>query len=645
MTGRIAIDDIRPVINCGSYPAKGAVGEVIPIFALVWREGHDAVGATCVVTDPHGHETAIPMVAREEEPDKFNALFVPDRMGMWSFRIEGWDHPMQSWRHNVEAKLDAGQSEQEMANDIEIGALLCTEAGLTDVVTLLHSDAPLADKIHTAMQETKKAPPLRHFLTRTSEFRIFVERRKALVSSWYEIFPRSTGGVDGNGKPIHGTFATTADELPRIKEMGFDTVYLPPIHPIGKINRKGKDNTLIAEPDDVGSPWAIGSDEGGHEAVHPALGTVEDFEALVKRAEDLGMEIAIDLALQCAPDHPWAKEHPEFFTILPDNTIAFAENPPKKYQDIYPLNFDNARKTIYNKILELVLLWIRRGVKTFRVDNPHTKPANFWHWLISEIHAEHPDVIFLAEAFTRPPRLYGLSKVGFSQSYNYFTWKTTKRELTEFATEISSMADVSRANLFTNTPDILHASLQYGGRAMFAIRATLAATMSPVWGIYSGFELFEHEAVAPGSEEYKHSEKYELRPRDFSQDNLSDYIGLLNLIRRKNPALEQLRFIHFHELTNDQMLAYSKVDPETGNVLLIVVNLDSHYAQSGMLTLDMDALGLDESATFPVHDLISGEDYEFSKVNYVRLEPFKNVAHIFELPTVAPERRAPLAWR
>jgi len=344
------------------------------------------------------------MIPREEEPDKFNALFVPNEMGMWTFRIEGWDHPFQTWRHAVEAKLDAGQSESEMANDIEVGARLCKEAGLTEIVELLHSDAPLADKIHRAMHATEEAAPLRHFLTRTSEYRIFVERRKALVSSWYEIFPRSTGGVDENGNPIHGTFATTADELPRIKEMGFDTVYLPPIHPIGKINRKGKDNTLVAEPDDVGSPWAIGSDEGGHEAVHPALGTVEDFEALVKRAEDLDMEIAIDLALQCAPDHPWAKEHPEFFTILPDNTIAFAENPPKKYQDIYPLNFDNARKTIYYKILDVVLLWIRRGVKTFRVDNPHTKPANFWHWLISEVHSKHPEVIFLAEAFTRPPR-------------------------------------------------------------------------------------------------------------------------------------------------------------------------------------------------------------------------------------------------
>lgn len=645
MTGRIAIDDIRPVINCGSYPAKGAVGEVIPIFAVVWREGHDAVGATCVITDPHGRETAIPMIPREEEPDKFNALFVPNEMGMWSFRIEGWDHPFKTWRHAVEAKLDAGQSEAEMANDIEIGARLCKEAGLTEIVDLLHSDAPLADKIHRAMQATEEAAPLRHFLTRTTEYRIFVERRKALVASWYEIFPRSTGGVDDNGNPIHGTFATTADELPRIKEMGFDTVYLPPIHPIGKVNRKGKDNTLIAEPGDVGSPWAIGSDEGGHEAVHPALGTVEDFEALVARAEELDMEIAIDLALQCAPDHPWAKEHPEFFTILPDNTIAFAENPPKKYQDIYPLNFDNARKTIYSKILEIVLLWINRGVKTFRVDNPHTKPANFWHWLISEVHSKHPEVIFLAEAFTRPPRLYGLSKVGFSQSYNYFTWKTTKKELTQFATEISQMADISRANLFTNTPDILHASLQYGGRAMFAIRATLAATMSPVWGIYSGFEMYEHEAVAPGSEEYKHSEKYELRPRDYTQENLSGYLGLLNLIRRKNPALQQLRNIHFHELTNDQMLAYSKLDPESGNTLLIVVNLDSHYAQSGMLTLDMDVLDLSDSDTFAVHDLISGEEYDFSKVNYIRLEPYKNVAHIFELPPVAPEHRAHLAWR
>ena len=344
---------------------------------------------------------------------------------------------------------------------------------------------------------------------------MWVDRPEARFSAWYEMFPRSTGGWDKKGKPVHGTFATAAKALPRIAKMGFDVVYLPPIHPIGKVHRKGRNNAVTAAPKDVGSPWAIGSDRGGHDAVHPKLGTIEDFDDFVTAARDQGLEVALDLALQAAPDHPWAKEHPEWFTVLPDGTIAYAENPPKKYQDIYPINFDNDPAGLYDEVLRVVRFWISHGVKIFRVDNPHTKPPNFWAWLIGQVKATDPDVLFLSEAFTRPARLYGLAKLGFTQSYTYFTWRTAKWELTEFGEQIVEHADYARPNLFVNTPDILHESLQHGGPGMFAIRAVLASTFSPAWGVYSGYELFEHRPVREGSEEYLDSEKYELRPRDF----------------------------------------------------------------------------------------------------------------------------------
>ena len=355
---------------------------------------------------------------------------------------------------------------------------------------------------------------------------------------------------------MHGTFVTAAKELDRVAAMGFDVVYLPPIHPVGTVHRKGRNNSVHAGPGDVGSPWAIGSAEGGHDAIDPELGTMEDFDAFVARTNDLGMEVALDFALQCAPDHPWVKEHPEWFTVRPDGTIAYAENPPKKYQDIYPVNFDNDPEGIYNECLRVVLHWVEHGVRIFRVDNPHTKPPNFWHWLIWQVKARYPDVLFLAEAFTRPARLFGLARLGFTQSYTYFTWRTEKAELTEFALMHAERCDEARPNLFVNTPDILHESLQHGGRGMFAIRAALAATMAPTWGVYSGFELYEGEAVKPGSEEYLNSEKYELRPRDFAAaaatgNSLEPYITRLNEIRRAHPALQQLRNIAFHQVNND----------------------------------------------------------------------------------------------
>ncbi|MCK7678218.1 alpha-1,4-glucan--maltose-1-phosphate maltosyltransferase [Corynebacterium sp. CCM 9186] len=670
MTNRLGLDDVRPVISGGRHPTKAVVGEVVPISGLAWREGHDALSATLNVrgpeTSPGFRRTVrIPMHTSPHDQDQVNAVIVPDAPGMWTFRIDVWSDPVATWRHAVTSKIDAGQTRAELANDLEIGARLFLRAAegapkkrrpefASVVDSLRREDLSPAEAVAPAFEgdfvDLLDKHPLRELLTRGITRKIKVERPKALFSSWYEFFPRSTGGVDEEGRPVHGTFATAAAELDRVAGMGFDTVYFPPIHPIGEINRKGRNNTLTPTPEDVGSPWAIGSTAGGHDAVHPALGTIADFDTLVSRAEELGLEVALDLALQCAPDHPWAAEHPEWFTVLPDGTIAYAENPPKKYQDIYPLNFDNDPEGLYREILRVVLFWVGHGVTTFRVDNPHTKPANFWEWLINAVHEKHPEVIFLAEAFTRRPRLYGLAKAGFSQSYTYFTWQTTKRELTEFGEELSRMADVCRPNLFVNTPDILHASLQYGGRGMFALRAVLAATMSPLWGVYSGYELYEHRALKPGSEEYLDSEKFELRPRDYaaaeeSGDSLSVFIRTLNRVRREHPALQQLRILDFHATDSDQIIAYSKVDPVSGDAVLVVVNLDPYNAVETTVHLDLERLGLEPGAMFDVHDEISGADYLWGEHNYVRLEPWNNVAHLLVLPTVKPELREQLAWR
>ncbi|WP_257202390.1 maltotransferase domain-containing protein [Corynebacterium cystitidis] len=665
MIGRLGIDDVRPQISGRTLPAKAVVGEVVPISALVWREGHDAVAATAEITPPQGERFSIHMQQETYRPDNVHAVFVPDTEGLWRFRIDAWSDPMATWRNAVTKKLNAGQSADELANDFHHGVELFERAAkqapkadrevLLGIARTINDDTlPIDQRVNVGLtdevREILDEYPLRELVTRGPICEIAVERREALVNSWYELFPRSTGGWDADGNPVHGTFETTAAALDRVAKMGFDTVYFPPIHPIGEINRKGKNNTLTAVDGDVGSPWAIGSEAGGHDAVHPELGTEKDFVRLVKRAKELGLEIALDLALQAAPDHPWARDHREFFTELADGTIAYAENPPKKYQDIYPINFDNDPKGIYNEVYRVVMHWVNLGVTTFRVDNPHTKPVNFWQWLIDRVHETNPEVIFLAEAFTRPARMFGLAKIGFSQSYTYFTWKTSKEDLTDFALMVSGLADVSRPNLFVNTPDILHESLQKGGRAMFAIRAALAATMSPLWGVYSGYELYEHVPVHEGSEEYLDSEKYELRPRDFQTaldngDSLEPYITQLNHIRRENPALQQLRNIHFHDIENPNLIAYSKVDAVTGNAVLVVVNLDSYGGQEGMINVDMEAIGLRHGDTFKVHDAVSGAAYIWGDRNFVRLEPLKDVAHIFILPNVIPERREKLAWR
>lgn len=664
MIGRMGIDDIQPLVSAGQYPAKCVVGELIPISATAWREGHDALGVTLHVETPYRTSFDVRM-SPASEPDVFNAAIVPDAVGYWTFRIEAWSDPYATWRSAVTKKIDAGQGAEDLANDLEIGARVLSEAAqqvdgtdrqlLLDAVDSLRSrrrrvenrvGIALSDEVVDLLDEH----PVRELVTKSRNLRIWTDRRRALYGSWYEMFPRSTGGWDNDGRPVHGTFLTAAQDLSRIADMGFDVVYLPPIHPIGEVNRKGPNNTLVAASDDVGSPWAIGSAQGGHDAIHPQLGSQEDFEYFLSRASELGMEVALDLALQTAPDHPWATEHPDWFTTLPDGTIAYAENPPKKYQDIYPLNFDNDRNGIYRAVLEVVLAWNKLGVKIFRVDNPHTKPPNFWEWLITEVKKRDSDVLFLAEAFTRPARLYGLARLGFTQSYTYFTWKTAKWEIEEFGREIAAHADESRPNLFVNTPDILHESLQHGGPGMFALRAALAATLSPTWGVYSGYELYEHLPVREGSEEYLNSEKYELRPRDYKGaasrgESLEPWITSLNAIRRRHPALQQLRDITFHHLDNPALIAYSKLDPVSGDRVVVVININPFGAEESTLWLDMPALGFDWQERFVGKDEVSGEEFGWGQANYVRLEPWRAVAHIVALPPLSPDAARRLSYR
>ena len=646
MTGRLGIDDVTPEVAGGRDPSKAVVGEHVPVTATVWREGHDAVAATVVWWGPDGRERTTRMTEVGAGLDRFAATIVPDAAGTWTFRVDAWGDPWATWTHAASVKQAAGQSASELANDLEIGArLLDRKAGRKGALvdarkalrdTKLSLDKRLAPALGAEVQQAMHDDPVRELLTEGVPHVIAVDRDRAAFGSWYELFPRSTGGVDTNGEPKHGTLKTTAKALDRVARMGFDVVYFPPIHPIGTVNRKGKDNTLTPTPDDVGSPWAIGAAEGGHDAIHPALGTVKDFDALIRRARKLGIEVALDLALQAAPDHPWATEHPEFFTVLPDGTIAYAENPPKKYQDIYPLNFDNAPDAAYAEMLRITMVWVERGVRIFRVDNPHTKPTNFWAWLIATVKQTHPDVLFLAEAFTRPARLYGLGRAGFTQSYTYFTWRTTKAEIVDFGQEIRDHWDESRANLFVNTPDILPEHLQVGGPAMFAIRAALAATLSPTWGVYSGFELYEYEPQKPGSEEYLHSEKFELRPRDWDAAlaegrSLEPWITRLNELRRAHPALQQMRSLHFHDVDHDALVAYSKSDPVTGDTVLVIVSLDPHAAREGTVHLDLPALGLDWDDRVLAHDEVTGESYDWGASNYVRLDPLRAVAHIMSI--------------
>ncbi|EMF54207.1 pep1A protein [Streptomyces bottropensis ATCC 25435] len=619
------------------------MGEEFEISAVVIREGHDAVAANVVLTDPDGRPAGwTPM--REVAPgtDRWGATVSVPSEGVWSYAVEGWGDPVTTWRHHARIKIPAGMDTElvleegarlyeRAADDIPEGE--SGRATLRAAVDALRDTArPASSRLAAALapevDEVLTRHPLRELVTSSEPLPLLVERERALFGSWYEFFPRS----EGTPAQPHGTFRTAARRLPAIAAMGFDVVYLPPIHPIGTTYRKGRNNTLSPTPDDVGVPWAIGSPEGGHDAVHPDLGTLDDFDFFVAQARAQGLEIALDFALQCSPDHPWVDKHPEWFHHRPDGTIAYAENPPKKYQDIYPIAFDADLPGLIAETTRVLRHWMDHGVRIFRVDNPHTKPVVFWEQVIADINATDPDVIFLAEAFTRPAMMHTLAATGFQQSYTYFTWRTTKAELTDYATELAGEAAAyMRPNFFVNTPDILHAFLQEGGRPAFELRAVLAATLSPTWGIYSGYELCENTPLKPGSEEYLDSEKYQLRPRDWDTaardgHTIAPLLGKLNEIRRRSPALRQLRNLHFHHADQDAVIVYSK--RAGSNTVLVVVNLDPHHTQEATVSLDMPQLGLDWHESVLVRDELTGEVYTWGRNNYVRLEPGRTPAHV-----------------
>jgi starch synthase (maltosyl-transferring) len=655
MVARIPVMDVAPVVEHGRYPAKAAVGEPFEVTALVFREGHDQLGADVVLTDPQGVRR--PPLRMHEVPgdvSRMAATVVPDLEGPWTFEVQSWSDPLATWLHDTGIKVRAGVDVELMFTE---GARLLdrlaksingrTHKGPKQVVkdaakALRDKSRPVEARLAVAESPELAAVfaghPLRDLLGTEGPYPFFADRRRALFSAWYEFFPRSEGAIEhADGTVSSGTFATAAKRLPAIAAMGFDIVYLPPVHPIGEVNRKGRNNTLDPGPDDPGSPWAIGSRHGGHDAINPELGTLEDFDAFVEAARDNGLEVAIDFALQAAPDHPWVTSHPEWFNTRADGTIAYAENPPKKYQDIYPLNFDNDPAGIYAETERVLRHWMAHGVRIFRVDNPHTKPVAFWEWLLGRIRATDPDVLFLSEAFTKPPMMRALATVGFHQSYTYFTWRNSRQELESYLWEVShETAHVLRPSFWVNTPDILHAYLQYGGPPAFKIRAVLAATGSPSWGVYSGYELYEHVALRPGSEEYLDSEKYQIRPRDWAaaeaeNRSLAPYLTRLNEIRNAHPALQQLRNLSIHSTDDESVLCFAKHAPEAGphgDTVVVVVNLDPHGARETMVHLDLPALGLGWEDTFEVSDEITGQTWRWGAHNYVRLDPWWEPAHV-----------------
>lgn len=657
MIGRIPVLDVRPLVNCGKRPAKAVSGETFQVTATVFREGHDAVGANVVLRGPDGRPGPwTPMRELAPGTDRWGADVTPTSEGRWTYKVEAWSDPLATWRHAAQIKIPAGiDTELVLAEGAALYERAAAgvpkrdgrEAVLAAVDALRDERHPAPARLAAALtpeaDDALSRHPLRELVSSSKPAKLLVERERALYGSWYELFPRSEGAVVTQGEPpVSGTFRTAAERLPAVAAMGFDVVYLPPIHPIGTAHRKGPNNTLHVGPHDVGVPWAIGSADGGHDAIHPDLGTIEDFDAFVAKAASLRMEIALDFALQCSPDHPWVKEHPEWFHHRADGTIAYAENPPKKYQDIYPIAFDRDMDGLVAETLRVLRYWMDHGVRIFRVDNPHTKPVVFWERVIADINESDPDVIFLAEAFTRPAMMHTLGAIGFQQSYTYFTWRNTKQELTDYLTELSGeAASYMRPNFFVNTPDILHAYLQDGGRPAFEVRAVLAATMVPSWGVYAGYELMENAPAKPGSEEYLHSEKYELRPRNWESAEregrtIAPLITALNRIRRRHPALRRLRDIHFHHVDNDAVIAYSKRSGSGSDVVVVVVNLDPHHTQEATVSLDMPRLGLDWHETVPVRDELTGEIYHWGRANYVRLEPGVTPAHIVVLRPSPP---------
>jgi starch synthase (maltosyl-transferring) len=684
---RIVIGEVRPHLAGGRHAVKRIVGERLRVTADLLREGHDTLGAEVRFrATPETEWRAAPM-AYSYDDDEWSAEIPLERVGAVEYTVAAWTDVFASWTTELRRKFDAGVA---VTSELLEGVALVRQAAarvadgraktddapgvrrvagaegvpgddapgpqrivalppsvfdpgedraarLADFAARIERSGEPVEAVRVALApelaELMAAADARHDLTVAARpLRVVVDRERARFGAWYEFFPRSQGRAPGR----HATFAEAADRLPAVAALGFDVLYLPPIHPIGVTNRKGRNNALVAQAGDPGSPWAIGNEHGGHDAVNPALGTLEDFDRFVAAARAVGLELALDLAIQCSPDHPYVRQHPEWFRRRPDGTIKYAENPPKKYEDIVALDLWCADyPALWRELKRVVLHWIAHGVEIFRVDNPHTKPLAFWEWLIAEVKRDHPGVIFLSEAFTRPKRVQYLAKLGFTQSYHYFTWRHTRREFEEYLTELTrgEQAEYLRPNFFTNTQDILTEFLQVGGRPAFKLRLALAATLSPTYGIYSGFELIENTPLHPGREEYLDSEKYELKWRDWhAPGNINEYIRRFNEARRANPALRLYTNLTFHHADNPAILSYSKISPDGGNRILVVANMDPFHAQEATVHLDGGALRLDGGSRYTVHDLLTGARYDWHGLaNYVRLAPANEPVHLFRI--------------
>jgi starch synthase (maltosyl-transferring) len=631
---RVVIEGVKPEIDGGRYPIKRTLGEPVTVEADMFVDGHDVIAG--VVLYRHESETTwseTPLEALGN--DRWRASFAVTKLGRYRYTIQGWTDPFASWRGDLQKRVEA---RQDVTVDLLTGAQIVKAAGLTKQAAALASKSDAAKRVQLALAEDLAAlmsrHPNREFATTYSkELVVEAERERARFSAWYEMFPRSCAPTAGK----HGTFKDAEARLPYVAEMGFDVLYLPPIHPTGHAFRKGKNNALHAGKDDVGSPWAIGAAEGGHKAILPALGTLKDFQHLVAAAKKRGIDIALDIAFQCSPDHPYVKDHPDWFRQRPDGTIQYAENPPKKYQDIFPFDFETPDwQALWEELTSIFLYWAEQGVTIFRVDNPHTKSFAFWEQAIRAVKSRYPDAIFLAEAFTRPKVLYNLAKLGFTQSYNYFPWRNTKWELTQYLTELtqSEVREHCRANLWPNTPDILTEYLQFGGRAAFMSRLVLAATLGASYGIYGpAFELCEHKPREPRSEEYLDSEKYQLRHWDIDRkDSLRSLIARVNKIRRETRSLQFDRHLRFHNVDNEELICYSKQSEDNAEIVLVVVNLDPHHKQSGWVELPIEKMRLAGEKPYQVHDLLSDARYLWhGHRNYVELDPKHIPAHIFRM--------------
>ncbi|MGH9355656.1 MAG: alpha-1,4-glucan--maltose-1-phosphate maltosyltransferase [Terriglobia bacterium] len=656
---QVAITRVSPELEGGRFPIKRIEGDSVTVTADIFADGHDALTAVVRSRRP-GDGEWLESSMRELGNDRWTGTFVVGAPGLHEYGVEAWVDRFKTWRRDLDRKLQAGQ---DVSLHLQTGAKLASQAGSRAAASGAHADgdrlreyaeslgaggallqnSPLREARPPSAQSLAFDEELRTLMERHPDKSMavsydrrllaVVDRQKARFSTWYEMFPRSWGPEPG----CHGTFKDCESHLPYIAAMGFDVLYLPPIHPIGRTHRKGKNNSPLARPEDAGSPWAIGAEEGGHKSIHPQLGTLDDFKHFLAAAREQGLEVALDLAYQCSPDHPYVVEHPEWFRRRPDGSVQFAENPPKKYEDIYPLDFQTEDwRKLWEELKGIVLFWIDQGVRIFRVDNPHTKPFLFWEWLIREIKSSYPGVIFLAEAFTRPKVMQRLAKLGFTQSYTYFAWRNTKPELTSYFTELTQtdMREYLRPSLWPNTPDILTEYLQYGGRPAFMIRLVLAATLAASYGIYGpAFELCENRPRETGSEEYLDAEKYEIRQWDLERPgSLKDIITRVNRARRENPALQSDENLHFQSVDNDQIIAFSKSTDDRSNVVLIIVNLDPHNTQSGWVQLALDDLGLDADSPFLAHDLLTDARYLWhGRRNYVRLDPGAVPAHLFRI--------------